>query len=96
MLSVNHLDVRFGEKHLFKDISQRVHAGDRVGLVGVNGAGKSTLLKIMTVFHRDDQWFFQKIITLPNRQVHNDGALGGSFYGCCGGFRIKRNRTVIG
>lgn len=47
MLSVNHLDVRFGEKHLFKDISQRVHAGDRIGLVGVNGAGKSTLLKIM-------------------------------------------------
>lgn len=47
MLSINHLDVRFGEKHLFKDISQRVHAGDRVGLVGVNGAGKSTLLKIM-------------------------------------------------
>ncbi len=47
MLSINHLDVRFGEKHLFKDISQRVHAGDRVGLIGVNGAGKSTLLKIM-------------------------------------------------
>lgn len=47
MLSINHLDVRFGEKHLFKDISQRVHAGDRIGLVGVNGAGKSTLLKIM-------------------------------------------------
>ena len=47
MLSINHLDVRFGEKHLFKDISQRVHAGDRIALVGVNGAGKSTLLKIM-------------------------------------------------
>jgi len=47
MLSINHLDVRFGEKHLFKDITQRVHAGDRIGLVGVNGAGKSTLLKIM-------------------------------------------------
>jgi ATP-binding cassette subfamily F protein 3 len=47
MLSVNHLDVRFGEKHLFRDISQRVHAGDRIGLIGVNGAGKSTLLKIM-------------------------------------------------
>lgn len=47
MLSINHLDARFGEKHLFKDISQRVHAGDRIGLVGVNGAGKSSLLKIM-------------------------------------------------
>ena len=47
MLSVNHLDIRFGDKHLFKDISVRVHEGNRVGLVGVNGAGKSTLLKIM-------------------------------------------------
>jgi ATP-binding cassette subfamily F protein 3 len=47
MLSVNHLDIRYGEKYLFKDISTQVHAGNRIGLVGVNGAGKSTLLKIM-------------------------------------------------
>ncbi|WP_136796490.1 MULTISPECIES: ABC-F family ATP-binding cassette domain-containing protein [Desulfosediminicola] len=47
MLSVNHLDIRYGEKHLFKDISVQVHEGNRIGLVGVNGAGKSTLLKVM-------------------------------------------------
>ena len=47
MLSVNHLDIRYGDKHLFRDISVQVHAGNRIGLVGVNGAGKSTLLKIM-------------------------------------------------
>lgn len=47
MLSVNRLDIRYGEKYLFKDISVRVHEGNRIGLVGVNGAGKSTLLKIM-------------------------------------------------
>ena len=47
MLSVNHLDIRYGEKHLFKDVSIQVHSGNRVGLVGVNGAGKTTLLKIM-------------------------------------------------
>lgn len=47
MLSVNHLDVRYGDKHLFKDISVQVYGGNRIGLVGVNGAGKSTLLKIM-------------------------------------------------
>ena len=47
MLSVNHLDIRYGEKHLFKDVSIQVHPGNRVGLVGVNGAGKTTLLKIM-------------------------------------------------
>ena len=47
MLSVNHLDIRYGEKHLFKDISVQVYEGNRIGLVGVNGAGKTTLLKIM-------------------------------------------------
>jgi len=55
MLSVNHLDIRYGEKHLFKDISVQVHSGNRIGLIGVNGAGKSTLLKIMAeVMATDD------------------------------------------
>ncbi len=47
MLSVNHLDIRYGDKHLFKDVSVVVYPGDRIGLVGVNGTGKSTLMKIM-------------------------------------------------
>ncbi len=47
MLSVNNLDIRYGEKHLFKNVSVQVYDGNRIGLVGVNGAGKSTLLKIM-------------------------------------------------
>ena len=47
MLSVNHLDIRYGEKYLFRDISVQVYEGNRIGLVGVNGAGKTTLLKIM-------------------------------------------------
>ena len=47
MLSLNQLDIRYGEKHLFKDLSIQVHSGNRIGLLGVNGAGKSTLLKIM-------------------------------------------------
>ena len=47
MLSINHLDIRYGDKHLFKDISVQVYSGNRIGLVGVNGAGKTTLLKIM-------------------------------------------------
>jgi ATP-binding cassette subfamily F protein 3 len=47
MLSVNGLDIRFGEKHLFKNISAQIYEGNRIGLTGVNGAGKSTLMKIM-------------------------------------------------
>ncbi len=47
MLSINNLSIQYGDKHLFKDISARVHPGERIGLAGVNGAGKSSLLKIM-------------------------------------------------
>ena len=54
MLSVNHLDIRYGEKHLFNDVSVQVHTGNRIGLVGVNGAGKTTLLKIMAGISETD------------------------------------------
>jgi ATPase components of ABC transporters with duplicated ATPase domains len=48
MLSINGLNLQYGSKHLFRDVSIQIHSGDRVGLAGVNGAGKSTLLKIMS------------------------------------------------
>ncbi|MFT5702084.1 MAG: ATP-binding cassette subfamily F protein 3 [Desulforhopalus sp.] len=54
MLSVNNLDIRFGEKYLFKNVSTQVHQGNRIGLVGVNGAGKSTLLKVMAGISNTD------------------------------------------
>lgn len=47
MLSVSSLDIRYGDKYLFRDVSIQVYKGNRIGLIGVNGAGKSTLLKIM-------------------------------------------------
>ncbi len=48
MLSINHLTIQYGGKHLFKDVSACIHGRERIGLVGVNGSGKSTLLKIMS------------------------------------------------
>ena len=47
MLSINDLNLQYGSKHIFRNVSVQIHTGDRVGLAGVNGAGKSTLLKIM-------------------------------------------------
>jgi ATP-binding cassette subfamily F protein 3 len=47
MLSVQNMSVSFGGETLFSDVSFRLAAGDRVGLVGKNGAGKSTLLHLI-------------------------------------------------
>ena len=47
MLSINDLNLQYGNKHVFRNVAAQTHSGDRVGLAGVNGAGKSTLLRIM-------------------------------------------------
>lgn len=48
MLNAYNITVSFSGEELFSNISFRLDAGDRVGLIGKNGAGKSTLLKIIS------------------------------------------------
>ncbi len=48
MLNIHKLSLGFGGEYLFEEISFRLNAGDRVGLIGKNGAGKSTLLKLLS------------------------------------------------
>lgn len=47
MLSINNLNLQFGKKHLFKNISASINELEKIGLIGVNGTGKSTLLKML-------------------------------------------------
>tara|TARA_B100000678_G_scaffold245621_1_gene218117 strand:- start:2286 stop:4202 length:1917 start_codon:yes stop_codon:yes gene_type:complete len=47
MLNIHNLSVSFQGEYLFQEISFRLGAGDRIGLIGKNGAGKSTMLKII-------------------------------------------------
>jgi ATP-binding cassette subfamily F protein 3 len=46
MLNIHNLSVSLGYI-LFEEVTFRLGAGDRVGLVGKNGAGKSTMLKML-------------------------------------------------
>lgn len=47
MISVEQLNVEFGTRPLFHDVSYVINDHDRIALVGKNGAGKSTMLKII-------------------------------------------------
>ncbi len=47
MLNIHNLSISFQGEYLFEEITFKLQAGDRVGLIGKNGAGKSTLLKIL-------------------------------------------------
>jgi ATP-binding cassette subfamily F protein 3 len=55
MLNIHNLSVSFGGEYLFEEITFRLGAGDRVGLIGKNGAGKSTMLKILAGEQEHDQ-----------------------------------------
>jgi ATP-binding cassette subfamily F protein 3 len=54
MLSINNLNLQYGSKHLFREVSAQVYPEDRIGLVGVNGTGKTSLLKIMCGLQETD------------------------------------------
>jgi len=47
VISVTDLEIRVGARTLMSDVSFRVNAGDKIGLVGRNGAGKTTMTKIL-------------------------------------------------
>ncbi len=48
MLNIHNLSISFSGEYLFENVTFKIGAGDRVGLVGKNGAGKSTMLKLLS------------------------------------------------
>ncbi len=46
-LAVRNLNMTFGERVLFDDVSFDIEASDKAGFIGANGAGKTTLFRIL-------------------------------------------------
>ncbi len=47
MVTLEHVSKSFGERVVLHDVSARLLAGSKVGVLGANGAGKSTLLRLI-------------------------------------------------
>lgn len=47
IMSIENISKSYGMKTLISDFSFGIHAGEKIGIIGVNGTGKSTLLKIL-------------------------------------------------
>lgn len=47
ILTAENLHVAFADRVIIEDASFGLHAGDKLGVVGINGSGKSTLLKVL-------------------------------------------------
>ena len=48
VLSVQNLDMEFGERTLFSGVSFEVGERDKIGFIGSNATGQTTLFKLIT------------------------------------------------
>ncbi len=54
LLSVNHVRKEFGSEVVLHDVTFRIGAKEKVGLVGRNGSGKTTLIRLLTGEYEPD------------------------------------------
>ncbi len=55
VLSAQDLHKAFGARAILDGVSVSIHAGERIGLVGLNGAGKSTLARVLAGLETPDK-----------------------------------------
>ena len=82
MISGSNISLQFGGQVIFRDISFRIGARDRIGLIGSNGTGKSTLLSILLGEQHPDSGDVAraKFVTVGYLPQEGTLASGGTLY----------------
>ncbi|MBP7310835.1 MAG: ABC-F family ATP-binding cassette domain-containing protein, partial [Candidatus Cloacimonetes bacterium] len=48
ILTLEDISCLYGDRTIIKDVSFGIHAGEKIGIVGINGSGKTTLLRVLS------------------------------------------------
>lgn len=74
LIRVDHLKKAFGDHVVLKDISETIHKGEKVVIIGPSGSGKSTFLRCLNLLEEPTDgkiWFEDTEITDPNVDINN-------------------------
>ncbi|MFF2084767.1 ABC-F family ATP-binding cassette domain-containing protein [Nocardia sp. NPDC058176] len=75
LINLEQVSKSFGVKPLLDDVSLGVHAGERIGVVGLNGGGKTTLLEVLTGLEPPDSGRVSRVGGLRMAVVTQRGVL---------------------
>ncbi|MFI5719637.1 ABC-F family ATP-binding cassette domain-containing protein [Nocardia sp. NPDC051750] len=75
LINLEQVSKSFGIKPLLDGVSLGVHAGDRIGVVGLNGGGKTTLLEVLTGIEEPDSGRVSRLGGLRMAVVTQRGVL---------------------
>lgn len=83
LINLEQVSKSFGIKPLLDGVSLGVHAGERIGVVGLNGGGKTTLLEVLTGLEEPDAGRVSRVgglrmAVVTQRGVLPEGATVGS------------------
>ena len=73
LIRVDHLKKAFGDHVVLKDISETIHKGEKVVIIGPSGSGKSTFLRCLNLLEEPTDgkiWFEDTEITDPNVDIN--------------------------
>ncbi|MEU8896371.1 ABC-F family ATP-binding cassette domain-containing protein [Nocardia sp. NPDC048505] len=75
LINLEQVSKSFGIKPLLDNVSLGVHAGERIGVVGLNGGGKTTLLEVLTGLEAPDSGRVSRVGGLRLAVVTQRGVL---------------------